>query len=80
MAKINKIIRSRWCGILMAILTAMGFNACHRAQKVVIDDSNPQITDTSSVAKPPIIRDRGEMITLYGVPPSKFRNMKQDNK
>ena len=62
----------------MALLTAMGFNACHRTQKVVIDDdNNTQIIDSVRAEKPPKIRDRGEMIALYGVPPSKFRNMKQ---
>jgi len=77
MAKIKNIIRSGWCGILMAILTAMGFGACHRTQKVVIDDDNTPIVDSIRTEKPPKIRDRGEMIALYGVPPSKFRNMKQ---
>ncbi|MBP5682307.1 MAG: hypothetical protein J6X05_03565 [Bacteroidales bacterium] len=79
MAKLNNIIRSRWCGILMAILTAMGFGACHRTQKVVIDDSNAPIVDTIGSKKPPRIRDHGEIIALYGVPPSKFKNMKQQN-
>ncbi len=79
MAKFNNIIRSRWCGILMAILTAMGFGACHRTQKVVIEDGNAPIVDTVSTKKPPRIRDHGEMIALYGVPPSKFKNLKQQN-
>ena len=80
MAKIKNIIRSGWCGILMGLLTAMGFNACHRTQKVVIDDANNnQIIDSVHIQKPPKIRDRGEMIALYGVPPSKFKNMKQQN-
>ncbi|MBO7462420.1 MAG: hypothetical protein J6T96_07470 [Bacteroidales bacterium] len=79
MAKFNNIIRSRWCGILMAILTAMGFGACHRTQKVVIDDSNSPIVDTIGSKKPPRIRDHGEIIALYGVPPSKFKNLKQQN-
>lgn len=79
MARINNIIRSKWCGILMLMLTAMGFGACHKAQKVVIDDSTPQIIDSSRIEKPPKIRGGGEMIALYGVPPSKFRNMKQQN-
>ena len=61
----------------MTLLTAMGFGACHRAQKVVIDDDNTPIVDSIRTEKPPKIRDRGEMIALYGVPPSKFRNMKQ---
>ena len=78
MAKIKNIIRSGWCGILMTLLTAMGFGACHRAQKVVVDDdNNTQIIDSVRAEKPPKIRDRGEMIALYGVPPSKFKNMKQ---
>ncbi len=79
MANIKNIIRSKWCGILVAILTAMGFGACHRTQKVVIDDDNTPIVDTIRNEKPPKIRDRGEMIALYGVPPSKFKNMEQQN-
>ncbi len=63
----------------MAMLTAMGFGACHRTQKVVIDDSNAPIVDTVSTQKPPRIRDHGEIIALYGVPPSKFKNLKQQN-
>jgi hypothetical protein len=79
MAKINNIIRSKWCGILMAMLTAMGFGACHRTQKVVIDDSNAPVVDTVRADKPPIFHGGGEIIALYGVPPSKFKNMKQQN-
>jgi hypothetical protein len=79
MAKINNIIRSKWCGILMAMLTAMGFGACHRTQKVVIDDSNAPIVDTIRADKPPIFHGGGEIIALYGVPPSKFKNLKQQN-
>lgn len=79
MAKLNNIIRSKWCGILMAMLTAMGFGACHRTQKVVIDDSNAPIVDTVRADKPPIFHGGGEIIALYGVPPSKFKNLKQQN-
>lgn len=64
----------------MAMLTAMGFGACHnRTQKVVIDDSNAPIVDTIRADKPPIFHGGGEIIALYGVPPSKFKNLKQQN-
>ena len=80
MAKIKYIIRSGWCRILMVLLTVLGFGACHRTQKAVVDDDNNiQQIDSATVSKPPKIRDRGEMIALYGVPPSKFKNMKQQN-
>ncbi len=65
--------------MLMAMLTAMGFGACHRTQKVVIDDSNASVVDTIRADKPPIFHGGGEIIALYGVPPSKFKNLKQQN-
>ena len=77
MAEISKKIRSKWCALLVALLAAMGFGACHRAQKVVITDDNNQIKDSSQITHPPVIRDPGEIIALYGVPPSKYIKMEK---
>lgn len=77
MAEISKKIRSKWCAVLVALLAAMGFGACHRAQKVVITDDNNQIKDSSQITHPPVIRDPGEIIALYGVPPSKYKKMEK---
>lgn len=77
MADFHKMIRSKWCAVLMALLAAMGFGACHRAQKVVIIDDNNQITDSSQITNPPVIRDPGEIIALYGVPPSKYKKIER---
>ena len=77
MAEISKKIRSKWCAVLVALLAAMGFGACHRAQKVVITDDNNQIKDSSQITHPPVIRDPGEIIALYGVPPSRYKNIDQ---
>ena len=79
MADFHKMIRSKWCAVLMALLAAMGFGACHRAQKVVIIDDYNQITDSSQITNPPVIRDPGEIIALYGVPPSKYKQIEKQN-
>lgn len=63
----------------MFALAAMGFNSCHRAQKVVVDDNiniNPSDTITDR-PQPPRFRAPGEMIALYGVPPSRFKNIEK---
>ena len=78
MAEKHNIIRSGWCWILMFALTAMGFNSCHRAQKIVVDDDNITPIDTvPNRLQPPRFRDPGEMIALYGVPPSRFKNIEK---
>lgn len=80
MTKKRDILRSRWCGLLMLALAAMGFDSCHRAQKVVVDDGNITPTDTIiDRPKPPRLRDGGEIIALYGVPPSRFKNIEKQN-
>lgn len=79
MAEISKMIRKKWCALLVALLAAMGFGACHRAQKIVIIDDNNQITDSSQITNPPVIRDPGAIIALYGVPPSKYKQIEKQN-
>ncbi len=76
MANIKKYITSKWCGILMALLAAMGFNSCHRAEKVAVDgNNNGNMPDTVNIIIPPKRQAPGQVICLYGVPPSKFEKI-----
>ncbi|MBR4264601.1 MAG: hypothetical protein IKQ46_00940 [Bacteroidales bacterium] len=77
MANLQTKIRNKWCGILMVLLAVMGFSACHNTQKAVVDNNNPseQKIDSVHVVKPPENRGGGEIIALYGVPPSKFKKI-----
>lgn len=75
MSKIKKYTLGKWCAVLAALLAVMGFQACHRAQKVVITDDTP--TDTLSTVVPSPIH--GEIIALYGVPPSKYKKIEKQN-
>ena len=75
MSKLKKYTLGKWCAVLAALLAVMGFQACHRSQKVVIDNENP--TDTLQPMVPSPIR--GEIIALYGVPPSKYKKIEKQN-
>ena len=77
MSKLTKYTLNTWCAVLAAVLAMMGFQSCHSAQKVVIDNDIP--TDTLRPVIPKPIRDPGEIIALYGVPPSKFKQIEKQN-
>ncbi len=77
MTKLKKYTLNTWCAVLAAVMAMMGFQSCHRAQKMVTDNDAP--IDTLRTVTPPTIRDPGEIIALYGVPPSKFKEIKQQD-
>lgn len=52
-----------------------GFSSVPQVEKVVIDNENP--TDTLQPMVPSPIR--GEIIALYGVPPSKYKKIEKQN-
>lgn len=72
---IKKYLINKWCALLAAVLTLMGFQACGNSRKIVVDDNNTitEIPDTTQQYKPPRKPANDEMICLYGVPPSQFQ-------
>lgn len=81
MKQAKKYIITKWCGLLMAILAAMGLNSCHKTQKITVDNDNKNRIDTliTEPPEPPKIRDGGDIICLYGVPKSNFQKIEQKN-